>query len=127
MANDIKPTGDGLYERQNIGIHNELIRKVFEAWDNLDPERIIPLLAPDLHYYSWWVISEMHTKEEYADYIRGKFKTIKERNFKPQISLVKGENTGKEAILMRQEGCPTVLLKLEEKNGLISEMWMQGV
>lgn len=60
-----KPTVALNYVGQNSEIHNHLVELLMDAWTSLDPNIIEPLLAEDLHYYSWWVMSEIHSKSEY--------------------------------------------------------------
>lgn len=50
------------------------------AWNRLDPEAFLELLAPDAHYASQWVFDELDSREAIADYLRGKMKTV--RNYR---------------------------------------------
>lgn len=50
------------------------------AWNRLDPEAFLGLLAPGAHYTSQWVLDELDSREAIVDYLRGKMKTV--RNFR---------------------------------------------
>jgi hypothetical protein len=53
------------------------LRAYAEMMNTLDCKKLEPLLAPDFHYASQWVFSEIETKQGYLDYIRPKLETIK--------------------------------------------------
>jgi len=50
------------------------------AWNRLDCIEFIEVLAPDAHYASQWVLSELESKEAIKDYLMNKMKTIKDSN-----------------------------------------------
>ena len=46
------------------------------AWNRLDPEAFLDLLAPDAHYASQWVFEELESRQKIADYLRAKMRTV---------------------------------------------------
>ncbi len=46
------------------------------AWNRLDPEAFLGLLAPDAHYASQWVFEELESRKKIADYLRVKMRTV---------------------------------------------------
>ena len=115
------------YVGQNSETHNHLVELLLDAWTSLDPNIIEPLLAEDLHYYSWWVMSEIHSKSEYMDYIRGKFTTLRESGNKPIVKLGISSENGEYAVALQQGDTAPALIRIEERDGKIKEMWMQGL
>lgn len=122
-----KPTVALNYVGQNSETHNHLVELLLDAWTSLDPNIIEPLLAEDLHYYSWWVMSEIHSKSEYMDYIRGKFTTLRESGNKPIVKLGISSENGEYAVALQQGDNAPALIRIEERDGKIKEMWMQGL
>lgn len=49
------------------------------AWNRLEPDGFIELLAPDARYASQWVFDELEGADAIAGYLRGKMKTVRER------------------------------------------------
>ena len=56
---------------------NDLVRKVGEAWMNLDADILRSYLDKDFHYKSDFTFSEMSSRDEYLYYLSGKFTTIR--------------------------------------------------
>lgn len=50
------------------------------AWNRLDSDAFLNLLAPDARYASQWVFNELESREAITDYLRGKMKTV--RNYR---------------------------------------------
>lgn len=55
-----------------------IVNDITRAWNELDPELIVRHLSPDFRYDSQWVFAYL-TYDGYVEYIRGKFKTLRER------------------------------------------------
>lgn len=55
----------------------ELLIEYAKSWNNLDVSYVENYLADDLVYTSQWVMSSIHGKDEYLDYLKEKFETIK--------------------------------------------------
>lgn len=77
----------------------ELLHDLAMAWRTLDPELIIQHLAPEFRYDSMWVFESLD-HDGYADYIRGKFNTIKRTGSLLEIKEIPGRN----AIAISQDG-----------------------
>jgi hypothetical protein len=56
--------------------HLEALKAYAKMMNTLNPDHLEPFLADDLRYNSQGVFAEMRGKEEYLDYMRGKFETI---------------------------------------------------
>lgn len=109
----------------NSNPHDALIQLLCQAWETLDATIIEPLLVDNLHYFSWFVFEEMHDKEAYMNYIRGKFQAIKEQGGKPLVKMVINKHTGESAVELTQRNLDPVIICIKEKKGMIIEMWMQ--
>ena len=59
---------------------NDLVRKVGEAWVNLDADALRSYLDKDFHYTSDFIFSEISSRDEYLYYLRGKFSAIRKTN-----------------------------------------------
>ena len=69
------------------------------AWNSLDISPIATLLDDNFHYSSFWVLEQMTTAEQYLDYLKGKFATLRRSG-----SLVKAEHIpGKDFIILTQD------------------------
>ena len=86
-------------------IHDHIIEILRLAWDTLDADLIEPLLAADLHYYSWWALVEFHCKEDYLSYIRERFQTYKESGKRPIVKIGVNKNDGEYAVALQFGTC----------------------
>ncbi len=74
---------------------DELLDLYIEAWTKLDAEIIIPHLASDFHYTSFWVLETLD-RQGYTDYIRRKIESIKQSDLlipgdsRPPIPVILG-------------------------------------
>ena len=105
--------------------HEELIGALKEAWTKLDAEILAPLLADDLHYYSWWSLVELNSKEEYLTYIRERFKTYERSGLSPIVKIGINKNDGEQAVALQFDGDVPTLIRIKVINGRIAEMWIQ--
>lgn len=48
-----------------------------KAWNRLEPDDFLVLLAPDARYASQWVFEELVSATAIADYLRAKMRTVK--------------------------------------------------
>lgn len=62
-----------------------------KAWNRLDPEAFLALLAPDARYASQWVFEELKSASAIAYYLRGKMKTVREHGVNNPESRVRVE------------------------------------
>lgn len=58
-----------------------------DAWNRLDPERLIARLAPEVRYTSQWVLADMNDRDSVAEYLRGKMVTVRESGDIPRAAL----------------------------------------
>ncbi|MBR1927211.1 MAG: hypothetical protein IJ840_05625 [Bacteroidales bacterium] len=107
--------------------HNNLIESLRSAWESLDAGLMEPLLADDLHYYSWWALVEMNSKEEYLSYIRERFQAYKTRGTRIIVKLGVNKNDGEYAVAIQIEEDLPYLIRVKENGGKIQEMWIQPV
>ena len=106
--------------------HDNLIEILRKAWESLDADMIEPLLAEDIHYSSWWTMVELHSKKEYLAYIKERFQTYSFSECRPLVKTGINKNDGERAVALQfGEGAPT-LIRIKERDGLITEMWMQS-
>lgn len=105
--------------------HYELIDKLRKAWIDLDATLIEPLLANSLHYYSWWALVELNSKEEYLKYIRERFLAYKRSGTHPIVKIGINKNDGEYAVALQLGDDVPTLIRIKEENGKIKEMWMQ--
>ena len=91
---------------------DELLDLYIEAWTKLDAEIIIPHLASDFQYTSFWVLETLD-RQGYTDYIRRKFESIKQSD--SQILL---KNTLHRVILTAQFFLKRVFSGLPKETGM---------
>ena len=105
--------------------HNRLVETLRLAWETLDADIIEPLLAEDLHYYSWWALKELSSKQDYLTYLKERFQSYKDSGNKPRVKLGVNKNDGEYAVAIQfGDGVP-ILIRIIEIGGKIKEMWMQ--
>ena len=105
--------------------HEELIEALKEAWTQLDADIIEPYLSEDLHYYSWWAMVDIHSKESYMAYIIDRFQSYKESGHQPLVKLGISKNDGEYAVALQLGDDVPTLIRIKEEDGKIKEMWMQ--
>lgn len=62
--------------------HDELTQRdaataFAKAWNRLEPDAFLALLAPDAHYASQWVFEELQDAQAIGTYLRAKMRTIR--------------------------------------------------
>lgn len=105
------------------------LRAYAEMMNTLDSTKLEPLLAPDFHYASQWVFSEITTKQEYLDYIRPKLESIKSSGNRvwAEIAHLDREFPGSCVVLAQGDKDNLVALVLAKvKDGMISQLDMCG-
>lgn len=105
--------------------HDNLIETLRLAWERLDVDLIEPILADDLHYYSWWAMIEFHNKGEYLAYIKDRFQTFKDTRTRPLVKLGINKNDGEQAVAIQIGETAPILIRIKENHRMIKEMWMQ--
>ncbi len=66
---------------------NNIINDFCQAWQTLDAQLIIKHLDRTFVYDSQWVFDSLDC-DGYAEYIKGKFNTLRERNISIQAEVV---------------------------------------
>ena len=74
-------------------MNKEIVEDVTRAWNELNPELIIKHLSEAFRYDSQWVFDYM-LYEDYIDYIKGKFNTIRNGNSKIVAKTVPDPHIG---------------------------------
>ena len=79
--------------------------------NTLDSSKLEPLLAPDFHYESQMVFSEITSKQEYLDYINTKLEAVRASGTKVWAEM---------AMLTHSFPGPCVVLAQGEKENLVA-------
>lgn len=89
----------------------QILHDIASAWRTLDADLIIKHLAPEFQYDSMWVFESLDCSG-YADYIRGKFDTIKRTGSKIDVTEIPDRN----AIALSQDGKEPIyyIIKIED-------------
>lgn len=80
-----------------------IIRDFATAWKTLNPELIIKHLSPDFQYDSQWVFDSLD-KNGYSKYIRGKFKTLKDKSISIGVEIIDDPHLGGKMLKLIQSG-----------------------
>ena len=62
-----------------------------KAWNRLEPDGFLALLAPDARYASQWVFEELVGVATISDYLRGKMRTVRAHSVNDPNSRVRVE------------------------------------
>lgn len=114
-----------IFVMEETTVHKELVESLRRGWELLDVDIISPLLADDLHYYSWWAMVEFNCKEDYLSYIRERFQTYKKTGVHPIVKIGVNKNDGECAVALQYSDDVPTLIRIKEEAGKISEMWIQ--
>ena len=82
---------------------NEIIEDFKNAWVNLDSSLIIKHLDKSFQYNSQWVFDSLD-KKGYADYIGGKFKTLRNSSSTLEVKIVEDKSLGGKMLHIIQNG-----------------------
>ena len=89
----------------------ELAEKYAESWKQLDANIIVPFLDKDFHYISDAVFDEMSSRDEYIDYLKGKFRSLQGKPTIERIEFGRNGENGEWAAIIKQrlnDGTPIV-------------------
>lgn len=107
---------------KNLGNNmKSIVDDITRAWNELDPEFIVRHLSPDFRYDSQWVFDYL-TYDGYVEYIRGKYKTLRERGIPIEAVTVEDPHLGgwMTKIVQRLGDKENVCYyRIEMKNGLV--------
>ena len=87
------------------------LRAFATMMNTLDSSKLGPLLAPDFHYESQMVFSEIKSKQEYLDYITPKLEVVRASGTKVWAEM---------AMLTHSIPGPCVVLAQGEKENLVA-------
>ncbi len=62
-----------------------------KAWNRLEPDGFLALLAPEARYASQWVFDELVGVSAISDYLRGKMRTVRAHSVNDPTSRVRVE------------------------------------
>lgn len=97
-----------------------------EAWKKLDTSRLVELLDKDFHYQSDVVFDDMSSREEYLDYLNGKFRTLRRTLSIQRVELGRNGENGEWTTLVKQiqsDGTPIVCgFFIKSDNGRIKSV-----
>ena len=103
----------------------QLAEKVALCWKNLDVDIIEPFLDKDFHYTSDAVFYEMSSRQEYTNYLRGKFDTLRRGTNPIGVQIGRMNGTNDFAVLLHQGAYnQSLLLTIQAKDGRITNMRM---
>ncbi|MBS9773782.1 MAG: hypothetical protein KGV59_01315 [Tenacibaculum sp.] len=107
----------------------QLLIEYAKAWNNLNVSYLENILSDNFEYNSQWVFDTMYGKETYIDYLKGKFKRIKETNAFPQAEIGYYKNAygvkNKPCIVIKQNDTKvSIIMKIN--NGKITNIDMVG-
>lgn len=94
--------------------NEQIVHDLAEAWRTLNPELLIQHLAPEFQYDSMWVFASLD-HNGYVDYIRSKFKAIKNSGSHLTVQEIPGQNA---IALVQDSGEPTYYI-IEIRDGKI--------
>ena len=103
----------------------ELANIVCHAWNELNAELLEAYISEDFAYESVWVLETMYGKEQYLDYLRGKFNAIKSSGSVVKAKIYYQEAIDKHVVVLNQDGARESAIELFVKDGLIVKMWMR--
>lgn len=94
------------------------------AWNSLDISPIEHLLDDNFHYSSFWVIEEMTSAEQYLNYLKGKFATIRRTGSEIKAEYV----SGRDYIILTQDNARKCgIIIIVNDHGLIARADMMPV
>lgn len=103
----------------------EVAKIVCRAWNTLDVNLIEPLLCNDFEYVSVWVLQTMKGKDRYLDYLRGKFKAIKDSSSVVKAEVYYQEEIDKYIVLLNQDRTRDAALEITLNEEGIKQIWMR--
>ena len=95
---------------------NNILQAYAEAFEKTDASIVEPFLKEDFHYSSFNVLEEIDSKQEYLDYLSGKFKAIRRTRAFVTVYVVHDKPN---LLLLMQDGNDPAVLNVVIENGLI--------
>lgn len=104
----------------------ELAEIYTKAWVELDITNLYQILDKNFHYDNDSIFDDMASRDEYLDYLKGKFNTLRKTKSVIKVQLGKNGETGDWATIVKQiqnDGTPIVCgFFLKCSNGLINSI-----
>ena len=97
--------------------YNQILKDFADAWNTLNAEKLLQHLDKSFVYSSQWVFKSLDY-DEYKDYLRGKFETLRNNGIKIKADLVYDPIFGGGMIRLIQDGEP-ILYRIKEKDGKV--------
>ncbi|WP_293220748.1 nuclear transport factor 2 family protein [Ottowia sp.] len=98
-----------------------------KAWNRLEPDRYLALLAPDARYASQWVFEELVGAAAISNYLRGKMRTVRSHGVNNPNSRVRVEvgrtawgDEGRPCAFMTQGNEVQAAVIFETRDGKVS-------
>ena len=110
---------------KSIDRGEEIAEIICRAWNTLDANLIEPLLCDDFEYVSVWALETMKGKDRYLDYLRGKFKAIKDSGSIIEAEVYYQEKIGKHIVLLNQDGIRDAALEITLNEEGVKQIWMR--
>lgn len=102
--------------------HDRLLLILHTAWVLLDANELVNYLSDDFIYDSMHMLQSLDVTA-YKDYIKGKFKAIRESGNVPKVSIVRDSWMGG-SMLKLQQGRVVGYLRMKCRNGKIYKLDM---
>lgn len=93
---------------------------IVSTWKELDLEKLTPYLSENFSYNSAWISNTINSKEEYLDYLRKKFETIKKNGDRPLVDVVSEGKFLFPCLEQKGIGVKTVVSYVHEDGKIIS-------
>ena len=112
---------------ENAGTNDtpkSLIYVVVSAWQKLDADLLAPYLSDSFKYNSVWVSDTLVGKDNYLEYLRGKFETLRKSGQGPIVDVIDEFGISRPHLKQEDTGVESIL-DLEENEGHIVRMLMR--
>lgn len=80
----------------------ELAEVFVSAWQQLDHTLLYDVLDKDFHYSCDAIFDDMSSRDEYLDYLQGKFNTLRRTQSVKRVQLGRNGETGDWSVLIKQ-------------------------
>ncbi len=90
--------------KPNILTEQDATTSYARAWNTLNCEEFLELLADNCHYASQYVFEELESKERIREYLVGKMQTVRKSaaNVRTKVGKIKSPDPDRPCVLMYQ-------------------------
>ncbi len=97
------------------------------AYNTHDPSVLAPILAEDVRVMSRWVVSDLVGRDEYLDYLAGKFATFEATGSVVRVEVGEtpggsAESPGRPCALIEQDGSLLATVLFDVVGGMLSQI-----